>query len=157
MEFTYDEIIDILDVKYIAGLTKGYTLVPGIYEVTDIIMMLKSLLPEDVKVNITIDIVGLKSNLTTNETISFSKKSFIYVVLGFTHSHLDDLDDIRGFVQLIPGSYKSDKAINISGVDKNHLKCDCNNVSIVNGIREPNYIALVSVHFPVVKFIINQN
>ena len=30
MELTYDEIVDILEVKYIAGSTVGYTLPPGI-------------------------------------------------------------------------------------------------------------------------------
>ena len=38
---------------------------------------------------------------------------------------------------MIPGSYKSDKPINITGIDKIHLKCDCIQGSIVNGIREP--------------------
>ena len=38
---------------------------------------------------------------------------------------------------MIPGSYKSDKAINITSIDKVHLKCDCIDGSIVNGIREP--------------------
>ena len=38
---------------------------------------------------------------------------------------------------MISGSYKSDRPINISGSDKIHLKCDCTQGSIVNGIREP--------------------
>ena len=38
---------------------------------------------------------------------------------------------------MIAGSYKSDKPINITGIDKIHLKCDCINGSIVNGVREP--------------------
>ena len=33
MELTYDEIVDILDVKYIAGSTIGYTIPPGICEI----------------------------------------------------------------------------------------------------------------------------
>ena len=37
----------------------------------------------------------------------------------------------------MPGSYKSDKPINITGIDKILLKCDCFNGSLVNGIREP--------------------
>ena len=37
---------------------------------------------------------------------------------------------------MIAGSYKSDKPINITGIDKIHLKCDCIKGSIVNGIRE---------------------
>ena len=39
---------------------------------------------------------------------------------------------------MIAGSYKSDKPINITGIDKVHLKCDCIQGSIINGIREPN-------------------
>ena len=36
MQLTYDEIVDILDEKCIAGSTNGYTLSPPIYEITDI-------------------------------------------------------------------------------------------------------------------------
>ena len=46
------------------------------------------------------------------------------------------LDDIDGFYQLIAGLYESEKPINITGIDKIHLKCDCIQGSIVNGIRE---------------------
>ena len=38
---------------------------------------------------------------------------------------------------MIAGSYKSDKPINITGIDKVHLKADCIQGSNVNGIREP--------------------
>ena len=38
---------------------------------------------------------------------------------------------------MIAGSYKSDKPIKITGNDKIHLKCDCIQGSIVNGVREP--------------------
>ena len=38
---------------------------------------------------------------------------------------------------MIAGLYKSDRPINITGIDKVHLKCDCIIGSIVNGIREP--------------------
>ena len=85
------------------------------------------------KVNITIDDVRLKCNLKTNQTLSFTEKSFFYTNLGFTISRSYPLDDIDGFCQLIAGSYKSDKPINITGIDKIHLKCDCINGSIVNG------------------------
>ena len=47
------------------------------------------------------------------------------------------LDDIDGFYQLISGSHKSDKPNHITGFDEIHLKCDCIQGSIVNGIREP--------------------
>ena len=38
---------------------------------------------------------------------------------------------------MIAGSYKSDRPINITGIDEIHLKCDCIQDSIVNGFREP--------------------
>ena len=38
---------------------------------------------------------------------------------------------------MIARSYKSNRPINITGIDKFHLKCDCIQGSIVNGVREP--------------------
>ena len=137
-QLTYDEIMDILDLKYIPTRRTGYSLDPGIYEVIDLNNTLKHVLPDNVKVNITIDDIKLKSNLNTNQTLLFTKKSFFYTILGFTQSRSYPLDDIDAFYQLIAGSYKSDKPINITGIDKVHLKCDCIQGSIVNGVREPN-------------------
>ena len=59
--------------------------------------MLKSLLPNNVKVKITIDDYRLRSTLTTNKTIKFTKKTFFYAILGFTQSHSESLGDIEGF------------------------------------------------------------
>ena len=89
------------------------------------------------KVSVTFDNVRLKSNLKINQTLIFTEKSFFYTILGFTRSRSYPLDDIDGFYQLTAGSYKSDRPINITGIDKTHLKCDSNNGSFVNGIREP--------------------
>ena len=36
MQLIYDEIVEILDIKYIAGSTIGYTMPPGIYEIINI-------------------------------------------------------------------------------------------------------------------------
>ena len=80
MELTYDATVDILDVYYIVGSTIQYTLIPGIYESTDINLMLKSLLPNRVKINITMDDISPKSNLTTNKTIRSTEKSFFYTI-----------------------------------------------------------------------------
>ena len=137
MRLSYDEIMNILDLKYIHTKRIGYSLNPGIYEVIDLNNALKYILPDNVKVTITIDDIRLKSNLKTNQTLIFTEKSFFYTILGYTQSHSYPLDDIDGFYQLIAGSYKSDKPINITGIDKIHLKCDCIQGSIVNGIREP--------------------
>ena len=98
--------------------------------------MLKSLLPLDVKVDITMHDITLRSNLSTNITSNFTKNSFFHTLLGFTQSHLGALGDIKGLVQKIPGSYKNEKPINVTGFCKIHLKCDCFNGSIVKCIRE---------------------
>ena len=137
MRLSYDEIIDILDLKYIPTKRTGCSLNPGFYEVVDLNNTLNYILPHNVKVNITIDDIKLKSNLKINQTLIFTEKSFFYTILGFTQSRSYPLDDIDGFYQIIAGSYKSDRPINITGIDKIHLKCDCIQGSIVNGIREP--------------------
>ena len=137
MRLSYDEIMDILDLIYVPTKRTGYSLNPGIYEVIDLNNTLKYILRDNVKVNITIDDIKLKSNLKTNQTLIFTEKSFFYTILGFKQSRSYPLDDIDGFYQLIPGSYKGDKPINITGIDKVHLTCDCIQGSIVNGVREP--------------------
>ena len=137
MQLIYDEIKDILDLKYIPTKRTGYSLDPGIYEVIDLNNILKPFSPNNVKVSFTIDDNRLKANLKTNQTLIFTEKSFFYTIVGFTRSRFYLLDDIEWFYQLIAGLYKGDKPINIIGVDKIHLKCDCIQGSIVNGIREP--------------------
>ena len=49
LELTKNEIIDILDLKYIPLSTTGCTLPSGLYEIRDIDVMLQSLLPSDVE------------------------------------------------------------------------------------------------------------
>ena len=100
--------------------------------------MLKSLLPDNVKVKIRTNEIGVKSNLTTIKTRKFTKKSFFYTILGFTESSSGPLNDhLHGFVQMIPASCKIKRPIIITGIDKVHLKCNCSNGSIVSGCREP--------------------
>ena len=137
MQITYDENIDVLDLKYIFTKRIGFSLDPGIYEIVDLNNTLNHILPDNVKINVTIDDIRLKSNLKINQTLLFTENSFFYTILGFTQSRTYPLDDIEEFYQLIPGLYKSDKPINITGIDKIHLKCDCILGSIINGIREP--------------------
>ena len=84
MRLSYDEIMDILDLKYIPTKRTGYSLNSGIYEVVDLNNTLKNILPDNVKVSVTIDDVRLKSNLKTNQTLIFIEKSFFYTILGFT-------------------------------------------------------------------------
>ena len=136
MRLSYDEIMDILDFKYIPTKRTGYSLNPGIYEVIDLNNTLNYILPDNVKVSVTIDDIKSKSILKTNQTLIFTEKSFFYTILGFTQSRSYPIDDIDGFYQVIAESYKSDRPINITGIDKIHLKCDCIQGSIVKCIRE---------------------
>ena len=62
IQLTYDEITDVLELKYIPTKRIGYSLNPGTYEVVDLNNTLKSILPDNVKVSITIDDVRLKAN-----------------------------------------------------------------------------------------------
>ena len=98
---------------------------------------LKYILPDNAKINVTIDEQKYKTSLKINQTLFFTNKSFFYTLLCFTQSHSYPLDDIDGFYQLIAGLYESDKPNNITGTDKVHLKCNVVDGSIVNGVREP--------------------
>ena len=75
-ELSYSEIEDILEVKYIATKTTGYTLPPGLYEISDLILIMTSLVPNEVRVIITIDGTTIRSNSTPNKTQKFTKESF---------------------------------------------------------------------------------
>ena len=114
-----------------------YSIEPNIYNVVDLNETLKNILPNNVKINVTIDERKYKTDLRINQTLIFTNKSFFCTILGFTQSHSYPLEDIEGFYQLIAGLYKSERPINITGIDKVHLKCDCIDGSIVNGVREP--------------------
>ena len=148
MQLTYDEIINLLDLQYISTKRIGYSLNPGIYEVIDFNNTLKHILPDNVKVSVTIDGVRLKPNLKINQTLIFTEKSFFYTIFGCTQSHSYPLDVIDGFYQLIAGSYTSDRPINVTGIDKIHLKCDCVKGSVVNGVREPILYSFAFISLP---------
>ena len=95
---------------------------------------LEYILPDNVKVNVTFDDIRLKSILKINQTSIFTNKSFL--MKGFTRSRSYHLDNIDGIYQLIGGSFKSEKPIINTGIDKILLKCDCFNGSTVDGNRE---------------------
>ena len=65
MQFTYNGYISILDTKFFAASFIGYTLPYATYYNGDVDLMLKSSLPIEIKVKITIDDIRRRSNLTT--------------------------------------------------------------------------------------------
>ena len=74
------------------------------------------------KINIEADTIPMKSILTTSYSIYFN--SGLNTLLGFTN---------KGYTT---GTHISEKPVMITTTDKVHLKCDCVDGSIVNGIRE---------------------
>ena len=64
----------------------------------------------------------MKSVLTTTNPIHFHSK--LNKVLGFPNKDYQ------------AGTHTSEKPVMITTTDKVHLKCDCVDASIVNGVRE---------------------
>ena len=64
----------------------------------------------------------MKSVLTTSNPIHFNSR--LNILLGFTNKDYQ------------AGTHTSEKPVMITTTDKVHLKCDCVDGSIVNGIRE---------------------
>ena len=75
-QLTNNEIIEILDIKDFPTKRTSHSLNPGMYEVVDLNNTFKYILPDNVKVSVTIDDVRLKSNFKKNQTFIFTKKSF---------------------------------------------------------------------------------
>ena len=55
MQLTHDEVIDILDLKYIPTKRKGYSIKPNIYQINDINNNLKNIFPDNMKISVSID------------------------------------------------------------------------------------------------------
>ena len=73
--------------------------------------------------------------MPTNKAIKFTKKSFFYTFLGFTQPHLGSLGDVEGSIQKILGTYKSGKPNIYTGIDKTHIRANCADGSILDGVR----------------------
>ena len=78
----------VLDIKYTSATFIGFTLVLGFHELGDDNLILKCYFPDEVKVDITIVVIRLKSNSTTSKAIRFTKTSFFFnPKQGYTQSH----------------------------------------------------------------------
>ena len=104
---------------------------PGAYELVDINNTIQQELNKcctlpggssDFKLNIEADTIPMKSVLTTVSGIYFNSE--LNKLLGFTNKEYP------------AGTHISEKPVMITTTDKVHLKCDCVDGSIVNGIRE---------------------
>ena len=92
-QLTYNEIKDILDLKYNPTERTIHSPNPGVYEVVDLNNTLKYVLPDNVKVSVTVDGVRLKSNLKINQIyklikFQFSLKSLSFILYQALFDHI---------------------------------------------------------------------
>ena len=111
--YALDEINNAIKQKIIES---GYELVNTRQSINPV------LLSSSIEFNIEAVTILLKSILTTSNLIRFNTEMNKF--LGFTSTIYDE------------GTHKSEKSVMITSIDKVHLKCDCVDGSIVNGVRE---------------------
>ena len=123
---------NILDLHGIGSVSNclGIEIPPGAYELDDtsntiqqeLINSCGSLLDSDLKINIKAETISMKSILTTSDPIYFNSE--LNKLLRFTKTDYSS------------GTHISENPVIITTTDKVHLKYDCVDGSIVNGIRE---------------------
>ena len=119
-----------------------YELEPGIYSYREIsgalFYILQSEYPSsDSEILIRLDDVTKKTKVVVNSgiiAIRFDEKSFFSTILGFT----------AGWDYKHCNQYLSQKIVILSSTNKIHLKCDCIDGSIQDGVRQPILFSFVS-------------
>ena len=114
-----------------------YELSPGIYTIPEISDVIRTFSGHTEDIEIEYDDISMKTKIILNYndwrenfgigTLRFDKKSFFHTLLGH-----DPYFDYK-----VPGVYTSDKILNLNTTNKIHLKCDCIDGSIPNGLRQP--------------------
>ena len=120
-----------------------YELTPGIYRIKDISDVIHTFSGHTEDIEIEYDDISIKTKifLKYNDwrenfaigTLRFDKKSFFHTLLGH-----DPYFDYK-----VPGVYNSNKILNLNTTNKIHLKCDCVDGSIQNGLRQPILFSFV--------------
>ena len=127
-----DDIKLVLD-EYISSFIT-YELKPGIYTFKDISEALFNILQSEYPgpsntIVIEFDDISRKTKLIVSNgiiDIRFDEKSFFSIILGFTA-----VWDYKHY-----NKYVSQKIVNLSNTNKIHLKCDCIDGSIQDGVRQ---------------------
>ena len=123
-----------------------YDLTPGIYTIQDISDAIGTFSGHEETIQLVYDNISMRATIILkfkNEkvkfalgTLRFGKQSFFHTLLGF--SPYWDYEPSNSSHVFIPGIYRSDKIIlNLNTIDKIHLKCDCIDGSIQDGVRQP--------------------
>ena len=129
-----------------------YELTPGIYTIQDISDAIQTFSGHQEIIQLEYDDISMRTTIVlkfNNEeakfalrTLRFDKQSFFHTLLGF--SPYWDYKPSNSNHVLIPGVYPSDKIfLNLNTIDKIHLKCDCIDGSIKDGVRQPILFSFV--------------
>ena len=123
-----------------------YELDPGTYTFKDISEALFNILQSEYTgynnvIDIEFDDITRKTKLVVRHgiiAIRFDEKSFFSTILGFTPGW-----DYKHY-----NKYTSQKVVNLGSTNKIHLKCDCIDGSVVNGLRQPILYSFVLDKLP---------
>ena len=125
-----------------------YELDPGNYTIDDLTKAVYPLGDHKGTLQIEYDDLNKKVKLIltrfgeTFGTLKFDKNSFFHTLLGFTPYW--DYKPTNAIHADAPGVYTSDKNIlNLNTINKIHLKCDCIDGSIQDGVRQPIIFSFV--------------
>ena len=139
IDLVEDDVKPVLDEYNSSFIT--YELEPGIYTFKDISEALLNILqveyPRPINtINIEFDDITRKTKLVVNIgiiAIRFDEKSFFSTILGF----------IPGWDYKHYNKYVSQKIVNLSNTNRIHLKCDCIDGSVQDGVRQPILFSFV--------------
>ena len=125
-----------------------YELDPGNYTIEDLKKAVYPLGDHEGTLQIENDDLNKKVRLiltrfgSTFGTLRFDKKSFFHTIFGFAPYW--DYKPTNAIHADAPGVYSSDKVIlNLITINKIHLKCDCIDGSIQDGVRQPILFSFV--------------
>ena len=144
VDLVQDDVKLVLDEYNSSFVT--YELDPGIYTFKDISEALFNILQSEYPgssnvIDIEFDDITMKTKLVVRDgiiAVRFDEKSFFSTILGFTPGW-----DYKHY-----NKYNSQKIVNLGSTNKIHLKCDCIDGSVVNGLRQPILYSFVLDKLP---------
>ena len=117
-----------------------YELTPGIFTIQDISDAVHTFSGHSEIIKIEYDDISMKTKIILKYivgqkmfvlgTLRFDERSFFHTILG--HTPYWDYKPNNS-----SGVYTIDKILNLNITNKIHLKCDCIDGSVVNGLRQP--------------------
>ena len=134
-----------------------YELTPAIYTFQDISDAIHTFSGHSEIIQIEYDDISMKTKIILKfknsngkslcglGTLRFDERSFFHTLLGFSPYWDYKLTNSN---TPIPGVYTSDKILNLNTINKIHLKCDCIDGSIQDGIRQPILYSFVLDKLP---------